>query len=310
MNETLKGVAHIGAELAAAKADLQREIERHRKTWRQLEQAQRERIDPFSVAESIRKALDRNSCPNVFLVIAYEAAIEALSQQAEAAKPVYPPEDTWPEWANWCGLDPSGYWVFYEREPVTSDVGRTPSGGSWGKPVLDEPQPCWQVMLYPRNAGKQAEPAPAQDELIPRNQAIAEAFREGVEWQRTRPAQTEQQPVAMVDANDDGMWADILPDVTVKVGQMLYAAPIAQTAPAQVTAAMWKAAHDSMESDGDLALALQEALNAAHEPTEAMLDAYWEHTGESVEMRGRVHDRARKLYAAMVVALSAQRGEA
>ncbi|WP_313222017.1 hypothetical protein [Stutzerimonas nitrititolerans] len=34
-------------------------------------------------------------------------------------------------------------------------------------------------------------------------------------------------------------------------------------APAQVTAAMWKAAHNSMESDGDLALALQEALNAA-----------------------------------------------
>lgn len=85
MNETLKGVAHIGAELAAAKADLQREMERHRKTWRQLEQAQRERIDPFSVAEAIRKALDRNSCPNVFLVIAYEAAIEALSQQAEPA---------------------------------------------------------------------------------------------------------------------------------------------------------------------------------------------------------------------------------
>ncbi|KJJ61516.1 hypothetical protein RT21_19960 [Pseudomonas sp. 10B238] len=83
MNETLKGVAHIGAELAAAKADLQLEMERHRKTWRQLEQVQRERIDPFSVAEAIRKALDRNSCPNVFLVIAYEAAIEALSLQAE-----------------------------------------------------------------------------------------------------------------------------------------------------------------------------------------------------------------------------------
>lgn len=38
MNETLKGVAHIGAELAAAKAELQLEMERHRKTWRQLEQ--------------------------------------------------------------------------------------------------------------------------------------------------------------------------------------------------------------------------------------------------------------------------------
>lgn len=42
MNDTLKGVAHIGAELAAAKADLQREMERHRKTWRQLEQSRLE----------------------------------------------------------------------------------------------------------------------------------------------------------------------------------------------------------------------------------------------------------------------------
>lgn len=33
------------------------------------------------------------------------------------------------------------------------------------------------------------------------------------------------EPVAMVDADDDGMWADILPNVTVKVGQILYAAP-------------------------------------------------------------------------------------
>lgn len=43
-------------------------------------------------------------------------------------------------------------------------------------------------------ARRQVEPAPAQGELIPRNRAIAEAFREGVEWQRNRPAQTEQQP--------------------------------------------------------------------------------------------------------------------
>ena len=32
------------------------------------------------------------------------------------------------------------------------------------------------------------------------------------------------QPVAKVDANDEGYWADILPDRTVKVGQFLYAA--------------------------------------------------------------------------------------
>lgn len=33
------------------------------------------------------------------------------------------------------------------------------------------------------------------------------------------------EPVAVVDAADDGMWADILPNVTVKVGQALYTAP-------------------------------------------------------------------------------------
>jgi hypothetical protein len=34
-----------------------------------------------------------------------------------------------------------------------------------------------------------------------------------------------QEPVAKVDANDEGYWADILPDRTVKVGQLLYTAP-------------------------------------------------------------------------------------
>lgn len=62
-----------------------------------------------------------------------------------------------------------------------------------------------------------------------------------------RPAQTEQKPVAVVDAGDDGMWADILPDVTVKVGQMLYAAPIAQTAPQAV-----KLQHMAYAEDGAL----------------------------------------------------------
>ena len=34
-----------------------------------------------------------------------------------------------------------------------------------------------------------------------------------------------QEPVAKVDANDEGYWADILPDRTVKVGQFLYSTP-------------------------------------------------------------------------------------
>ena len=35
--------------------------------------------------------------------------------------------------------------------------------------------------------------------------------------------QPQQEPAAKVDANDEGYWADILPDRTVKVGQLLYA---------------------------------------------------------------------------------------
>jgi len=39
----------------------------------------------------------------------------------------------------------------------------------------------------------------------------------------------EQEPVAIVDANDDGYWADILPNISVKVGQMLYTHPPQRT---------------------------------------------------------------------------------
>lgn len=98
---------------------------------------------------------------------------------------------------------------------------------------------------------QQAEPAPAQDEQYPpcdfcgvipdHHPWHGSGLFNGVDSPHihacngcrhllpVNPAQTEQQPVAVVDAGDDGMWADILPDVTVKVGQMLYAAPIAQT---------------------------------------------------------------------------------
>jgi hypothetical protein len=38
-----------------------------------------------------------------------------------------------------------------------------------------------------------------------------------------------QEPVAVVDANDDGYWADILPNRNVKVGQFLYTQPPQRT---------------------------------------------------------------------------------
>jgi len=46
--------------------------------------------------------------------------------------------------------------------------------------------------------------------------AIREALAEPVK----------QEPVATVNANDEGYWADILPDRDVKVGQLLYVAPV------------------------------------------------------------------------------------
>lgn len=74
MKDTLKGVAHIGAELAAVKADLQREMERHRTTWRQLEQ----------VTGLLREIEDE-----VLLDNSTVARIQiALSQQAEPVEPV------------------------------------------------------------------------------------------------------------------------------------------------------------------------------------------------------------------------------
>lgn len=47
-------------------------------------------------------------------------------------------------------------------------------------------------------------------------QLVAAAERQAIEQAK------EQEPVAVVDANDEGMWADILPDRSVKVGQLLY----------------------------------------------------------------------------------------
>lgn len=46
---------------------------------------------------------------------------------------------------------------------------------------------------------------------------------DGLKPKRYAPQPAPQEPVAKVDANDDGYWADILPDRTVKVGQLLYA---------------------------------------------------------------------------------------
>ena len=53
-----------------------------------------------------------------------------------------------------------------------------------------------------------------------------EAAKAEIESLRAKIAEMEkQEPVATVDANDEGYWAEILPDRSVRVGQKLYALP-------------------------------------------------------------------------------------
>lgn len=50
----------------------------------------------------------------------------------------------------------------------------------------------------------------------------------------------------------------------------------------------------------DCRRAARAAIEAMREPTEEMLDAFWNQTGESREMRSRVHSRARRYHEAMI----------
>ena len=72
-----------------------------------------------------------------------------------------------------------------------------------------------------------------------------------------------QEPVAIVDEDDDGIWAEILPDRTVKVGQMLYA-----TTP-DTTALLRQS----------LAAMVQARLWVRHEMLDAAIDATRKHLG-------------------------------
>lgn len=68
---------------------------------------------------------------------------------------IAPAIQTWPFWANWCGLDPVGYWIFYDNKPTTTPEGRVPNGVNWG-----EPRECvcpvhgsWESLLFSRQDG-------------------------------------------------------------------------------------------------------------------------------------------------------------
>lgn len=57
---------------------------------------------------------------------------------------------------------------------------------------------------------------------------LLDAAKEIERLQAKIEAVEKQEPVATVDANDEGYWAEILPDRSVRVGQNLYALPGAQ----------------------------------------------------------------------------------
>ena len=78
-----------------------------------------------------------------------------------------------------------------------------------------------------------------------------------------QPAQ--QEPVAVVDGDDHGYFAEILPDRNVKVGQFLYASPPAQRKPLTDVEMwnLWNAqGNDAMNQQE--AIAFARAIEAAH----------------------------------------------
>ena len=194
--------------------ELQLEREAHRKTWRQLEH----------VTGLLREQRDilatwRDEGFGDVWVARIDAA---LSQQAEPSEP---------------------------KCRTCRDVGII--GHST---ICPECADTWSPPV------EQAEPAPAQDEReafeswsvstdkyhpsgYNPHSDLSEAFHAGAEWQRTRHAQTEQQPVAFIDPADlERFSAGKMQAMTVTIyasGSGLasvYAAPIAQTAPQPIHA--------------------------------------------------------------------------
>lgn len=133
MNETLKGVAHVGAELAAVKAEVQRlngllndpdyppkysrrliaelkdevqqQREAHRKTWRQLEQ----------VTGLLRRWMGDEAQDNPHAI--YVASEAALSQQTEPVEPAPAQDELLP--CPFCGGEPNLTHGDYVRDDLS-----------------------------------------------------------------------------------------------------------------------------------------------------------------------------------------------
>lgn len=224
----LKELSALGAELAAAKAEVQLEMERHRKTWRQLEQ----------VRGLLQRILNtpRGTSGRIIIETDEEAEIHAaLSQQAEPAP------------ANQCDGCQAGV--------MMDENGNHRMGKPGG----------YADLMRCEKGRYVSEPAPAQDEpdMIARLRRSQEQLRasghtlaaddiEAKLASLTRPAQAEQQPVVpegwkLVPVNPSlemiaalGFGGDellavghgaIFADMEQLWRKVLDAAPIAQTAP-------------------------------------------------------------------------------
>lgn len=210
MNETLKGVAHIGAELAAVKADLQRELERHRKTWRQLEQV------TGLLRSALPHACHRRDIQNLDTPdgYAYASGLQllidnidaALSQQAE-------PTDTY---------------TAVDMATAAAQAFRDGQAAVEQDTAQDERE-AFAPEIYRANDAKDGQYLGPVVLLIEHNRAVEQA-------RAARPAQTGQQPVQAVhigwDYLDDGTKvATFLVRCSGNKPPKLYAAPIAQTVP-------------------------------------------------------------------------------
>lgn len=265
-------LANALAEIKRLEDEVQRQRERHRTTWTQLEQAQRENDQLRSCLADARYRIEQgrvwsgmgwtltglsaNGQQKALDAIDAAPPKAALSQQAEPNESElealglgYPfsKEDAVKLWYKGFRTEPIALLEVWEA--IGHDVGIDPSKHELMDSLRNMEAIC---RSHGYDFPSPAEPAPAQDELRKRFDEIEDEVARGKHTaasvftqMRTaamyiRPAQTEQQPVAEVAWPDEpgrrGGFSQLghYDTPRLPVGTKLYAAPIAQTAPQPV----------------------------------------------------------------------------
>lgn len=94
-------------------------------------------------------ALEGEALEAEHLITYLRCRLAELEAQQEPTKLPHSAPSTWPAWAQFVGLDPNGFWVFYESKPETTEAGRIPKG-RFEKSVQGEAQWGWAEMIYGR----------------------------------------------------------------------------------------------------------------------------------------------------------------